>query len=221
MLIIYVLEKNNIPFYIGKCNNINVRYCQHKKKYGDDTIIKILELVEEDNWKDKEKYYISLYKSNGFKLENKNGGGGGPTKLNKKSRLKISKNKLGNLYKLDKLPKGKIEELYNKHTIQEISDLLNLAFTTVKRYLVNNEIYEKCKNKPPISKETKIKFANRKHRKGRSVIQFDKNKNKINEFPTLKDACISIGKIDREGDITSVCRGKQKTAFGFIWRYKD
>ncbi len=55
----------------------------------------------------------------------------------------------------------------------------------------------------------------------KSVIQYDLQGNKINKFNSIKEACISINKPNREGDITSCCKNKQKTAFGYIWRYKN
>ena len=74
MIIIYVLKKDNIPFYVGKCININVRFNQHKFTYGDDIKIEIIELVKTDEWKKWEKYYINLYKDKGYILLNKNNG---------------------------------------------------------------------------------------------------------------------------------------------------
>jgi len=222
MLIIYVLEKNNTPFYIGKCNNINIRYCQHKKTYGNNIKIKILELVKSSEWKIREKYYISLYESKGFKLKNKNKGGGGPTKLSKKSRLKISKNKFGNNYKLKLIPKGKIEKLYKTNGIYNICKKLDLTYNTVKNYLENKGLYIPNKNRKKDNKITKLKKSEaNKGKRSRSIIQYDLDMNKINEFDSATKACISIGKPNRQTDIITVCLKKQKTAFGFIWEYKN
>jgi hypothetical protein len=222
MIIIYLLEKNQIPFYVGKCNNINVRYSQHKKTYGGNINIKVLELVEDKDWKFKERYYIALFKSQGFNLENKNKGGGGPTKLSESSKQKITNSKLGNNYKLKNISKGEIEEMYKVKNIQEIADELNLTFPTVKNYLVENNLYVYHKNRKPVSKETKTKKS--KLMKGKNIIsveQYDLKNNKINEFNSITEACLSLNKPGRAGDITSACQGKQKTAFGYIWKYKE
>lgn len=222
MIIIYILEKNKIPFYVGKCNNINVRYSQHKKTYGSDIIIKILELVENKEWKEKEKYYISLFESRGFKLENKNKGGGGPTSLSIDSKQKITNSKLGNAYKLKNISEGTIEELYKVKGIYDICKELNLTFNTVQKYLINKKLYIRNKNKKVDSLETKLKksLAN-KGKRSRPIEQYDLNNNKINEFLSITEACTEINKLGRIGDINAVCLGKQKTAFGFIWKYKD
>jgi hypothetical protein len=45
--------------------------------------------------------------------------------------------------------------------------------------------------------------------------------NKINEFNSITEACLSLNKPGRAGDITAACQGKQKTAFGYIWKYKN
>lgn len=75
---IYYLHKgDNIPFYIGKTNHLEARLKNHKKKYGD---IEIKVIKEVKDWKKWERYYIKKYKNLGYQLENKNSGGGGPSK---------------------------------------------------------------------------------------------------------------------------------------------
>jgi hypothetical protein len=220
MIIIYVLEKNNIPFYIGKCNNINVRYSQHKKTYGEDVKINVLELVDDKEWKDKERFYISQYKKLGFELFNKNNGGGGPTVLSNESKQKITNSKLGKQYKLTNLLKGRIEEMYLTKSIYEISDILNISFPTIQKHLIEKNLYIPYKNKK-VKDSTKIKMSYiMKDKFNKPVFQFDKNGNIIREHQSLTEACIFINKPNRQGDITSCCKGKQKTAFGYIWKYK-
>lgn len=53
-----------------------------------------------------------------------------------------------------------------------------------------------------------------------SVDQYDIDGNFINTFPTIKEAILSIGQSEKLiTNISSVCRGKTKTAFGYVWRY--
>lgn len=141
-------------------------------------------------------------------------------KLNKDTCNKITKNKTGNSYKLKNIPHGLIENLYKTKNIQEIVKELNLSFPTIKKYLVDKQLYIKNKNRSIITEETKTKYKNRKSRKGKPILQLDKNNNIIKEFSSISEACEFINKPNRQGDITSACQGKQKTAFGFIWRYK-
>jgi hypothetical protein len=56
-------------------------------------------------------------------------------------------------------------------------------------------------------------------KKSQSVFQYDLNGNFIKEWNKIKEASKFIGKEKDTSSITSCCRGKQKTAFGFIWKY--
>ena len=89
-------------------------------------------------------------------------------------------------------------------------------------YLKEKNLYIKNKNRVLDSIETKIKksIAN-KGKRSQPIEQYDIQNNKLNEFISITEACISISKPGRMGDITACCRGKQKTAFGFIWKYKN
>ena len=49
------------------------------------------------------------------------------------------------------------------------------------------------------------------------VIQLNINKNIINTFDTITDATKKTG----INNISAVCRGIQKTAGGFIWKYNQ
>jgi hypothetical protein len=75
--IYYLHYGDNIPFYVGKTNKYYWRIYSHRKKYGKNTIMEIIDEVPINEWKFWEKHYISLFKSWGFNLSNKNEGGGG------------------------------------------------------------------------------------------------------------------------------------------------
>jgi hypothetical protein len=142
--------------------------------------------------------------------------------LNKEICQKITENKKGNAYKLKNIPEGKIEKLYETKGILEICNELDLTFNTVKKYLQDKNFYTKNKNRKPDSEETKNKksIAN-KGKRFKAVEQYDLQGNKINEFTNMTEACISINKPGRIGDITACCKRKQKTAFNYIWKYKE
>ena len=81
--IIYYLHKgDNIPFYIGKTINLSYRIGHHRKTYGKNVKIEILDLVDTSKWVFWERYWISQFKTWGFELTNANDGGGGSTKCN-------------------------------------------------------------------------------------------------------------------------------------------
>lgn len=53
----------------------------------------------------------------------------------------------------------------------------------------------------------------------RSIVQFDKNGHFINEYPSVREAERKTGVCNQ--NISSVCRGKIKSAGGYVWKYKD
>ena len=76
---IYYLHKgDHIPFYVGETLNPHLRIYDHKDTYGDNTQLE--RLKETKNWRRWEKHYIKKYKKLGYKLTNKNAGGGGVAK---------------------------------------------------------------------------------------------------------------------------------------------
>jgi hypothetical protein len=72
---IYTLSENNLIFYIGKTINLDKRLANHKITYGKNIVLEILE--ETYDWKTDEKFWIEQFIQWGFKLKNKNNGGGG------------------------------------------------------------------------------------------------------------------------------------------------
>jgi hypothetical protein len=88
---IYYLHKgDNIPFYIGKSIKPQNRIYEHKTSKCLNVFMEIIDEVPTSEWKFWEKYYISLFKSWGFILINKNNGGGGITKQKVSSKNLIS-----------------------------------------------------------------------------------------------------------------------------------
>lgn len=89
---IYYLHKgNNIPCYIGKTkNSLKYRLTNHRRIKEEPLYeIELIDIVED--WRFWEEYYIQLFTSWGFNLENCNQGGGGLSSHNIKAKDKISK----------------------------------------------------------------------------------------------------------------------------------
>jgi len=144
---IYFLHKgDNKPFYIGKSVNKNlVRAYQHKKTYGKDTIIEVIDIVNTTEWKFWEKYWISQFKSWGFTLLNKNNGGGGPIKYSDYSK-KLKSEAMKKIWKNNNfhrnwsktvlhIPTGKI---YN--TIKQARQELNISWPRIYKYLKEENV---------------------------------------------------------------------------------
>jgi len=96
MINIYYLEKDNIPFYVGKTNNPTYRLKNHKKKLGDNNInLIVVDTINNNEWKFWEQYWICQFKAWGFTLINKNNGGGGPEEYNEDQKQRMRKPKPG------------------------------------------------------------------------------------------------------------------------------
>lgn len=96
---IYVLTKNDHPFYVGKTHNVKTRLRDHKVNHGSNIEMRILEAVKIDEpWLELEKKWIRNFREWGVELKNGNGGGGGVKTGYKRSPEfgeKISKSKKG------------------------------------------------------------------------------------------------------------------------------
>ena len=70
----------------------------------------------------------------------------------------------------------------------------------------------------PKSKEWKQNISNN-HPTKKPIIQLSLGWAKINEYISINEAARQTG--IRVGDISACCNGKQKTAYGFRWMFKD
>ena len=159
--IYFLYKEDNIPFYIGKSVNKNLhRSYQHKKTYGKDTILEILDIVETKNWLFWEKHYISLFKSWGFKLENKNNGGGGPIKYSEESKIKKSE-ALKKIWKENNFKRNLGKRVQNIKT----GEIYNSCIEAAHKLQINvNTVTLKCKKEQELKyiDHWKIKNTNNK-----------------------------------------------------------
>ena len=79
---------------------------------------------------------------------------------------------------------------------------------TVRIVLQQNDI--------PILSSEEVNIA----KNGLIINQYDLYNNYIQSFPSAHAAANSLGK-KGVSHITDVCKGKRKTAYGFIWRFAD
>ena len=176
MTTIYYLHRgDNIPCYIGKTSTtLKERLRHHPKAY----LIEAIDTCKDEEYVYWETWYIALFKSWGFKLENKNKGGGGVVKHTDATKSKISKviknhpTRGGNISKANK---GKQNP---KHP-------------------------EWCESlKKPI-------------------LQYTKQGEFIKEWNGAVDVSMYYGNTKNTSPITNAIKQRrQKTAYGFIWKYK-
>ena len=149
--------------------------------------------------------------------------------------LKLIKNSMGyyvvNLYKRENMEiclvhrlvaetfipnPTNLPEVDHINTITTDNNIGNLRWCTHKEN-INNPIsakrrIEKCR------KFLKGKFG-KDSPKHKSVLQYTADGVFVREWECMSDAWRNLG-ID-SGGMTRVCKGKQKTAGGFIWKYKQ
>jgi hypothetical protein len=188
--IYYLHLGDNVPFYVGKTKNEYYRLANHKKTFGDNIHIKIISEVL--NWRKWEKYYIEKFKNQGYSLQNKNNGGGGPEEWTKESIQKIKSHPTRGK-KISKSNKGKSKSHKGK------------PFT--------KEHKQKIKQTREFLKTRKNTWQNI------PVIQYDLKGNFIKEWYSQIEATKYLNKT---GDgVGACCRGKQKSAYGFVWKFKN
>jgi hypothetical protein len=201
---IYILEKNGVPFYVGKANDIIRRKHKHHQIYGNDITLTVIDKVE--NWKYWEEYWIEQFKAWGFNLLNQNKGGGGPEQYTEEQKQKMRKpRKEGTGDKISKVLKGNHTQYYTESVRQKISK--------------GNKIPK------PFSDEHKQNMGIAKRKQATPVLQYDLNDNLIIEWESKGQAAKWIKEqTGKTSNITSQIKdcilGRQKTAYGFKWKYK-
>ena len=215
MTIIYMLEKNNIPFYIGKTKGA-WRESTHKRNFGKDINFIEIDSVEDSVWIFWEKHYISLFKSWGFILENKNNGGGGPSIYTEEQKEKMRKpHKEGTGDKISKALIGKKRGPQSEETKLKIKLIrtgkpqpniskANKGRTIFWASKIGDALRGIPKNYPNPNKKI--------------ILQYDFDNNLINQYDSATEAGNTLNKSGNS--IADCASGRQKTAYGFIWKYK-
>jgi hypothetical protein len=161
-------------------------------------------LTEEQKLKIKNSH-LGKKQSEGTKLKRSNSSKGKPKPkgfMDKEMREKISK---GN--------KGK------KHTKTHSNK-------GIPRTLETKQKIGKANSKPkPKEFGDNIK-QNRNHKligekNSKPILQINPTNNTTQEFKSIKEALESLNKSINNSCITACLKGRQKTAFGFIWKYKE
>jgi hypothetical protein len=257
MISIYYLHRgDNTPIYVGQTGNPKLRTYNHKQALGKDIVMEIIDSVKQDEILFWERHYMSLFKSWGFKLLNKNKGGGGCPKGVKKPYIsECHKGRISpNLKKGKKILQYSLdgEFISEWNNINHALDKLNLGIVneSIRQVLVGksyksggfiwkyytedyplnlskDEVY--FRNNPTygplgqkLSKERGAKISKalkgiKREDKYRAVNQYDKEGNLLNTFPSITEASNVTGAWI--SCITTCCRGNQKTANGYIWKY--
>lgn len=177
------------------------------KKYGWDNFEhKILaENLTINEANEKEIYFISVYNTTNIKFGYNLQRGGKNGLHSDETKLKISISNKGK-HKMFGESNPFYGKTHTKETIKVIAEK-----NTGKKHSI--ETIEKMKNDPRRS------FKGTAHPQSKPVLQFDLCGHFIKEWDYINQARDCLG-VDAS-TIVRCCKGKQKTAGGYIWKYKE
>jgi hypothetical protein len=212
MIVIYKLERDNIPFYVGYTKNPKQRESAHRLKYGTDIILIGLETVVESVKKIRESYWIEKLKDEGFELLNLNEGGGGPTVgYRSKSSINGFKEKRKNWSRkgIPQPPTYKERitlALKGKPKPEGFGDMMReVRLGVPKPEGMGLKVSQKLKGKS-------------KPKQYKAVVCLSLKDEYIADYESINMAA-EITKLNASS-ISKVCRGKMKSTGGYKWKFK-
>ncbi len=216
IMVIYLVEnKINGKKYIGKDTANRSNYLgsgtyikQAIQKYGKENFTKtILEYCnDKTHLAKREEYWLNKFNAESNpEFYNKTNKAFGNSGQNEEGKLKISIARKG--WQPTEEIKRKMSENRKGHSM----------YTDKWRQNISNA----TKGKPKSEKFKEYLSESRKGNTNRrkQVIQYDKNGNFLQEFPSVLIAAQSLGK-NQGAAIAEVCSGKRKSIYGYIWKYK-
>jgi len=248
-ILIYTLSDTTGVRYIGQSKRPNKRYYRHifdanqdgfKNKRcawikslinrGEKPILEIIDEVPMSEWPFWEKYWISQFKTWGFKLTNDTDGGEGTYGriVSDETKLKMSNSKKGKIPKnLNLLKKSRIKTILQYNLDGTFIKEWESTNKAKKELKINNIdlVLKKKRNsagnyiwryKHDKLTKTDVNIIKEKHEKQKRkiILQIDVNGNIIKEW----DSVSSVKSV--YGHINAVLRGDRTTAGGYQWKYK-
>jgi len=233
MTYIYTLSDDTEIRYIGKTKFLNDRYyshiyeSNHKKTYkekwinnvlsnGGRIIMEVLDVCNDEESNNVEIYWISQFKTWGFKLTNLTGGGDGGSPMKGRKMTKEQKNKMSLIAKnRNKNSKNNIGG-WNKG-LKMSEEFRKKISQTSKGRILSDKTKEKMsksslgKKKKPMSNETKLKISEKK----KGLV----SPNKGNKYSDERKKQMSLDKlgIKRSDDVKKILSECKK----IIWKIKD
>ncbi|MFJ5713724.1 GIY-YIG nuclease family protein [Neobacillus sp. NPDC093127] len=116
-----------------------------------------------------------------------------------------------------------IRDLYKNKSAGEIHKMYPMIHLSGVKYIIRNKTWYDPEYEPPELSKEELKarrLANQKW-KHTAVVMLDKDTGKIiRSFNSTKEAAQFHGR-QKGSDISAVCRGKQVSAYGYKWMYKE
>lgn len=215
----------NGKIYIGRSSDLKARKSKHKtkknntmisraiQKYGHENFtFDVIEYCNLDMLVEREQYYLDLlnpFGNNGYNLlKDSNFGGWTGQNHTDESKKKMSEKK-----------KNYVPWNKGKTGVQICSDETRSKFSEQRRG-ENNSFYGKSHSDE--TKEILKNYAKNRDMShcNKKVIQKDKiSKDIIKIWDSISDASEQVLGVRKSSRISAACRGKYKTAAGFIWEY--
>jgi hypothetical protein len=122
-----------------------------------------------------------------------------------------------------KIAKEEVILLYNIHTVSELANKVGVSYPTMQSYLKEIGIYEKRKNlSSPTEESNRKRSESLKGKRTKKVQQYSLTGHRLKEYNSVQEASMAVrGSVKHAGSISACCSGKQKTAYGYAWKYKN
>jgi hypothetical protein len=227
---------NNTPFYVGKGKNKRAynftRRNKSWKKYfnnvgGHIKVIILYDNLFEDQALKKEKEVEIFLKSQGTTLVNITPTGikGSTGHVKSKEWKKTYSNFISNLNKnriLTKEHKSNISKALKGSKRPWVRDIFlgkkQSKETCCKK---SNKLKGRIQTLEEKEKRSKIKKGIPNYKKMKKIIQYDLKDNFIKEWGSIREAENYYSNGKKNTLISSCCRNVKKTAYNFIWKYKN
>lgn len=201
--IVYVGQQigtKSLDEYKGSGLLLNRAYNKYGKDYFKQEIVEYCDIDELNN---KEKLYIKQYNTkfpHGYNLT-EGGDGNKGLKFTKEQKQKISQNKKGQKYPKEHGEKIRQAKLGKKRDPETI-----------------NKIIQTKASKHNIKIDLSLKNQARSNSQ-KTILQYDLQSNLLNEYQSAQEAGRCLGKSGNS--IADCASGRQSTAYGFVWKYKE
>lgn len=202
---------------IGKHYNSHLQ--KSWDKYGSENFsFEILERCNKEQIDNRERFYIKKYNSTNYEYGYNLESGGSLYKTHsEETKRKISEGNKGKTCS-DESKKRMSEIQKVAQRGKKLSDVTKRKIgEALKGRVYSDETIEKFRElhkRENLSYETRKKISEAAYKK---VIQLTKDGNIVAEFDAIKFAEESTG--INHSHISNVCKGKRKTAGGYIWKY--
>ena len=127
--------------------------------------------------------------------------------------------------KLSKANSGENSYWWGKHLSEETKKKISKANSGENSGMWGKKISEEHKRKisethkgKPLSDEHKKKLR-KKHKNSKSIVQLDKEGNFVKEFSYISEASRELNIACQS--ISACCKGRRKSAGGYVWKYLD